>query len=295
MELRGLGINDDGTILTLMYLPPHQIAAIGLTPTGREVFRTILSGANGRGPGKVHAQKWLLANGELATSGKEFAVHFGHFLDTKGPTHQGGCFARLDEKGNKLQYNGWTVSHSLDQALLYQGEQWLTTSVGDVFPKGIPFIHRSQKKSRSLLYPPPDQKASFQPKATRIGNMVAVGEDAGVIFATRVAESWQAYYVVADRQGEVKRFVKLLDGMGAKHARAYLAPYGPNLLLIWTDSDTTTRYAPIDHTGRLLGQSTLVDAPLGMRNDLARFANGDVGWLTAIRGASEVTLVRLRR
>ena len=39
----------------------------------------------------------------------------------------------------------------------------------------------------------------------------------------------------------------------------------------------------------------LVDVPFGRRNDLARFANGDVGWLTGTRGAKEVTLVRVMR
>jgi hypothetical protein len=37
-----------------------------------------------------------------------------------------------------------------------------------------------------------------------------------------------------------------------------------------------------------------VEQPFFRRNDLAIFANGDVGWLTAVASANEVKLVRVR-
>ena len=67
---------------------------------------------------------------------------------------------------------------------------------------------------------------------------------------------------------------------------------GGGFRLGWNDAKGRTHLTPLSEDLRSVGpdiQSTLVDAPLGMRNDLARFANGDVGWLTATRGASGVT------
>ncbi|MFO0968668.1 MAG: DUF1080 domain-containing protein [Gemmataceae bacterium] len=295
-ELRGLAVNDDGTIAALAFRAPCEVHLLGLSREGRTLFKTPLTGEHGNGPGTHFATRWF-SNAKLISSGTECAVHFGHFVHTKGGAkHQGGYFARLDGKGNKLQENHWTVSHSIDQALLYHGGDWFTASVGDAHPVGIPFINRSAKKARSLIYPPKDQRAGFHPKLTHLGSMVPLGADVGLAFVTRVGGGWQAYYAAIDKTGDVKRFVNVLDTIPpTTHAGVNLAPFGSDLLLIWTETDTTTRYVPIDSAGRLLGRPTLVDQPIGRRNDLALFANGDVGWLTATRGASEVRLVRVKR
>jgi hypothetical protein len=125
--------------------------------------------------------------------------------------------------------------------------------------------------------------------------MAAVGDDVGLSFVTRVGESWQGCYAVVDKVGEVKRFVTLPIKIPAEtHAGVTLAPYGSDLLLIWTETDTSTRYVRMDTTGKFLGQPTLVEESIRRRNDLVLFPNGDVGWLTARRGASEVKLVRVK-
>jgi hypothetical protein len=294
-ELRGLAVNDDGTILALAFQPPCQQVALGLTPAGREVFKTVLSGAKGNGPGTRFAQKWYWL-GKLVTSGTEFAVHYGHFNHLKGGAkHQGGCYARLDGKGNILQYKGWTVSHSVDQALCHHRGEFFTASVGDAFPVGIPFANRTQHVL-SLIYPAREQKDGFHPKLTHLGGMVGVGDDVGLAFVTRVNDSWQGCYAVIDKVGEVKRFVNVLDRKipADTHAGVTVAPYGPDLLLIWTETDRSTRHVTMDAAGKFLGKPALVEEPIGRRNDLALFANGDVGWLTARRGATEVKLVRVK-
>jgi hypothetical protein len=294
-QLRGLAVNDDGTILVLAFQPPCQQVALGLSPAGREVFKTILSGARGNGPGTRYAQKWYWL-GKLVTSGNEFAVHYGHFNHLKsGAKHQGGCYARLDGKGNILQYKGWTVSHSVDQALCHHRGEFFTTSVGDAFPVGIAFANRTQHVP-SLIYPAREQSDGFRPKLTHLGSMVGVGDDVGLAFVTRVGGSWQGCYAVVDKVGEVKRFLNVLDNKipADTHAGVNLAPYGSDLLLIWTETDASTRYVRMDSTGKFLGQPALVEQPIGRRNDLALFSNGDVGWLTARRGASEVKLVRVK-
>jgi len=294
-ELRGLAMNGDGTILALVLQPPFEIDALGLNPAGRVLFKTPLTGANGNGPGTHYASRWF-SYAKLVSSGKEFAVHFAHQVHLKGGAkHQGGYFGRLDEKGNILQKNHWTVSHSLDQGLVYHKGDWFTASVGDAHPVGIPFNNRSQKKARSLIYPAKDERDGFRPKMTRLGSMVGIGDDVGLVFVTRVGESWQAYYAVMDKTGEVKRLVSIPAKIPpTTHPGVNLARFGSDLLLIWTETDTTTRFVPIDREGRFLGRPTLVDLPIGRRNDLALFANGDIGWLTAGPKAGEVKLVRVK-
>jgi hypothetical protein len=287
-------MKDDGTIIAVVFQPPCEMDVLGLNSAGRILFTTPLTGEKGNGPGTHFASKWF-SYAKLVSSGKEFAVHFAHEMHSKGGAkHQGGYFARLDGKGNKLQENHWTVSHSLDQALLYHRGDWFTASVGDAHPIGIPFINRSQKKARSLIYPPQAQRDGFHPKMTHLGSMVGVGEDVALAFVTRVSDTWQAYYSVMDHTGEVKRLVNILDKIPpTTHAGVNLARFGSDLLLLWTETDTTTRYVSIDSAGRFLGQPTLVELPIGRRNDLVYFSNGDVGWLAATRGTSEVKLVRV--
>ena len=294
-ELRALALNGDGGMVALVLQPRFEIDALGLDPLGRPRFKTPLTGANGNGPGTHFASRWFWY-AELVSSGKEFAVHFAHEVHLKGGAkHQGGYFARLDAKGAKLQENQWTVSHSLDQALLHHRGDWFTASVGDAFPVGIPFINRSQKKARSLIYPSKDHRDGFQPKRTRLGNLVGIGDDVGLAFVTRVGETWQTYFALMDRAGEVKRLVKLPTTIQpTTHAAVQLARFGADLLLIWTETDTTTAYVPMDSAGRFLGRPTLLDLPLGRRDDLAYFANGDIGWLSSARGSNEVTVVRVR-
>ncbi len=295
-ELRALTMNDDGTVASLVLQPPVEVDLLGLDPAGRTLFKTPLTGAYGNGPGTHFASRWF-SYAKLASSGKEVATHFSHLVHLKGgAVHQGGFFARLDDKGKILQKNHWTVSHSLDQALAFHNGDWFTASVGDAFPVGIPFINRSQKKARSLIYPLAGQRDGFHPKLTHLGSLVGIGEDVALAFVTRVGGVWQTYYAVMDRTGDVKRLVNLpITIPPTTHAGANLARFGADLLLIWTETDTTTRYVPMDSTGRFLGRSTLVEQPIGRRNDLALFANGDVGWLTAPRGTKEVTLVRVMR
>lgn len=295
-ELRALAVHDDGTMVALVLQPPVEIDAVGLDAAGRVLFKTPLTGANGNGPGTHFASRWF-NYAEIESTGKEFAVHFAHEVHLKGGAkHQGGYFARLDQKGTKLQENQWTVSHSLDQALLYHRGDWFTASVGDAFPFGIPFINRSQKKARSLIYPAKDHREGFKPKRTRLADLVGIGNEVGLAFVTFGGETWHTFYALMDRTGEVKRLVNLPTKIPpTTHASANLARFGGDMLLIWTETDATTAYVPIDSAGRFLAQPTLVDVPAGRRNDLALFANGDVGWLDVTRGRNEVTLVRVKR
>ncbi len=294
LDLRGLAVNDDGSMVALVFELPCQMHALGLDSGGRELFKTTLTGAKGDGPGTRFANAWF-RSGKVVSSGHDFAVHFGHFVHTNdGERHQGGYYAQLDRQGNKLLERPWTVSHSIDQALLHHSGDWLTVSVGDAFPRGLPFFNRTQK-ARRLIYPPAAQAVNYQPETTHLGNMVAVGDDVGLAFVTRVDETSQFLYVLMDKAGEVESLVKLHEGRPVQGAAVNLAPFGPHLLFIWTETETRTGVVPIDSTGRFLSEPTFVDEPFGGGNDLAIFPNGDVGWLTASRGTAEVKLVRLSR
>lgn len=285
-ELRGLAVNNDGMIIAMVFQAPLQTTVLGLHPSGNELFKTVLSGPNG--PGKNFSQKYWPA-GRLASDGQEFAVHFGHF----GGKHQGGCYAHLDSKGKILQYDGWFVSHSVDQALLHHRGHFLTISVGDTFPIGLPFNNRTYR-SGNLLYPTKDQREAFRPKTTHLSRMVSLGDDVAVAFSTHTGDAWQAFLVVTDFVGQVKHFVQVIDGIPAKHFGVNLAAYGSDLLLFWTESPTRTGYVPLNSAGRTLAKATHVDEAIGRRNDIAYFANGDVGWLMAHGGTNEVKVVRVK-
>jgi hypothetical protein len=171
----------------------------------------------------------------------------------------------------------------------------MTVSVGDAFPKGLPFINRSRKKTRHLIYPPADQKDSYKPKWTHLGNMAGVGDNVALAFGTNVRDVWKYYFVLMDRAGAVKQFVTLREGMTLKHSGINLSAFGTDLLLLWKETDTRTGFAPIDGTGRFLSEPKFVDEVLLRRNDLPVFANGDVGWLTTTPRSTEVKLVRVQR
>ena len=73
--------------------------------------------------------------------------------------------------------------------------------------------------------------------------------------------------LVLDTVGEVRHFTKVLDNIPAAHAGVSVAPYGSDYLLIWTESEKSTRFARIDGTGRFLAKSTLVEEPIGRGAD----------------------------
>lgn len=88
---------------------------------------------------------------------------------------------------------------------------------------------------------------------------------------------------------------KLREAPTMRQTAVKLANYGPNLLLIWTETETRTRLALMDRAGRLLGEPALVEESLPRDNDLIAFPNGDVGWLTTTDGATQLKLVRVSR
>src|SRR5262249_9788786 len=134
----------DGSMGLLVAELPLRMLALRLSADGQELSRTVLTGAKGKVLKERYLDDLWCFTGRFATSGTDDAAHFAHVWQTD-PTvaHQGGYFAVVDHTGKKLVENAWTVSHSLDQRLLYHRGSFFTLSLGDVFPKGIHFENRT--------------------------------------------------------------------------------------------------------------------------------------------------------
>lgn len=82
-------------------------------------------------------------NGKILFSGGVFGVTFAHYneFNTGQETHNfhtGDTFITLDENGQneKIGYS-WSSSHSLIQSVLFNGEYFMTSALGDAYPENI--------------------------------------------------------------------------------------------------------------------------------------------------------------
>eukprot|EP01126_Amoeba_proteus_P008383 TRINITY_DN13099_c0_g1_i2.p1 TRINITY_DN13099_c0_g1~~TRINITY_DN13099_c0_g1_i2.p1 ORF type:complete len:846 (+),score=148.20 TRINITY_DN13099_c0_g1_i2:434-2971(+) len=84
-------------------------------------------------------------NGRLSYARERLGLIFGHFnhfgvnSDGSNNDHMGSSFISLDENNGKDVKLGfsWGCSHSLNQANIWDGEKFLTASLGDGYPMGI--------------------------------------------------------------------------------------------------------------------------------------------------------------
>jgi hypothetical protein len=116
---------------------------------------------NGDKPAKAkeqitfHDQKGKLAfgmeamyrpdSGKLVIGRNRIALIFSHYNNFKAEmggfqAHTGDSTVSFDMNGNNvLLGSGWGTSHSLDQKIIYDGLQFLTSALGDAYPQQIKF------------------------------------------------------------------------------------------------------------------------------------------------------------
>ena len=82
-------------------------------------------------------------NGKILFSGGVFGITFAHYNEfnsgqEKSNAHTGDSFITLDENGEneKIAYS-WASSHSLVQSILFNGEYFMTSALGDAYPENI--------------------------------------------------------------------------------------------------------------------------------------------------------------
>jgi hypothetical protein len=290
LDLRGLVAHDDGSVGLMAARQSYQMVVIRLDPAGNPVFETVLTGVNPDPTQGTHLDTLWTYRGRFVTSGTTYAVHFAH-IEPHG--HQGGYYAVLDFTGRKVVENGWTVSHSLDQRLLYHQGQYFSMSLGDTYPKGFHFANRTLGRGR-VIDPAPDQLASWNPGEARLGSMVSAGRNIGVVVASKDGASRDLFYLLVDTEGRVLRKVRLTNTAGINESAVRLVPYGKHLLVAWQETPTQTKVAVLNYDGRFLNQPVVVNQPLPGNDELVAFPNGDVGWVVARNGENTMGVVRIR-
>ncbi len=213
---------------------------------------------------------------------------------TSSPTDtRGGYYAVIDFTGNKLVENGWTVSHSLDQRLLYHQGQFFSMSLGDVYPKGFHFENRTLGRGK-VIYPAKDEIGQWNPGDANLGSMVSAGKNIGVVVASKDGTSKDLFYLLVDTEGRILKTTRLTRTSNINESLVRLIPYGNNLLLAWQEKPNQTKVAIINYDGKILNRPVIVNQPLPGNDELVSFPNGDVGWLVAKDHEKMVTLVRIR-
>lgn len=290
LDLRGLVAHDDGYVGVMAARNSHQMVVLRLDPDGKQVFETVLTGVNPDPTKSTHLDKLWTYRGRFITTGTQYAVHFAHIEPTG---HQGGYYATLDFTGKKLRENGWTVSHSLDQRLLYHQGQFFSMSLGDVYPKGFHFENRTLGRGK-VIYPSKDQLTQWNPENANLGSMVSAGKNIGVVVASKNGTSKELFYLLIDTEGRILKTTRLTNTPTLNESTVRLIPYGKNLLVAWQVSPTRTKVAVINYNCKLLNTPVVINQPLPGNDELVAFPNGDVGWLVAKHAESTMSMVRIR-
>lgn len=100
------------------------------------------------------------SNGKLALGKNRLAVIFSHYnffeyySDGTRSDHTGDTLVTFDLKGEneKLAFS-WGSSHSLTQNIIYNGDKFMTTSLGDAYPRNILFTIEDGLNSNGMTDP----------------------------------------------------------------------------------------------------------------------------------------------
>jgi hypothetical protein len=292
LELRGLVVHDDGYLGVLAAENEYRMLMLRLDAEGKRVFRTILTGVGDDPKKSTHLDKLWCTRGRLVASEKHYAVHFAHH---EPGGHQGGYYAQIDFQGKKTLEHGWTVSHSLDQRLLYQRGKFFTMSLGDTYPRGIHFEVRGAAAGK-IIYPAKEKLDKWEPWGAKLGSLVPAGKNLGLLFLSKESKGQprDLVYLHVDESGRVLDTAQLTDTPDVDEMTARLAPLGDHLLLAWQDKPGPAKAALIDYRGKFLTEPVVVQAPLPNNDELVVFPNGDVGWVSPKSKIARVNLTRVR-
>jgi hypothetical protein len=298
VDLRGLTVDRDGRSTLLLANMPNRMWLMHLDAAGKLLWRKCLVGEKGREADQHFLDEHFSFTGRLAAAGNHVAAHFAHSWNTgKSGTHQGGYFAIVERGGRVVQEDQWTVSHSLDQRLLFHGGCWFTFSAGDCFPKGLYLQNRTLGFGR-VVYPEPAEREAFGNCGgfanAHLGNLVPLAADLAATFITKRDGSPKLYFLRLAPDCTVVSEKHLADMPADEQIQVVkIAPYGECLLVAWREAEAETKLAIVDSDGRFSGEPQSVAHSLPVHDDLIVLPGGDVAWLTAKNGESAVRLVRI--
>lgn len=266
---------DDGSLIVaaIPYLnslfnsfqTPLAVDIIKLDRSGKQIYRTRITGGQGTAAGKVWHSYGVTSGVRLAWNGRQLGVFLKvsrNFAKpgAKADTHQGDLFVVLDERGAEVTARRqlWSASHSNNQRLLLGPKgQMLTLTVGDAYPFGILYIDRETKR-RAIVWPDKDQRTREIIRRSRTvvgaGSLCGATRRGRSLFATIETSRRLPYdpyrakgdvlLVRFDESGAVQKRVWLTDTRSNTERCPAVVPYGQNLLVVWDVQPKTPRRAP---------------------------------------------------
>jgi hypothetical protein len=272
---------------------------------GRQSFEVKVAGRSGREFQKIGDREF--EGGRLAWSGKTLAAYFVVLnLFADGVTHQGDVLTFVDDTG-KLQPGGWNwgVSHSFGPRVAFDGQRFITATVGDASPRGLVVnVHGDARAAKRRAFFPATGKLGDNTVPVVMGDLVATKKGSAVAFVDNDDRPvWRLHdiglvVVTPDGTPSQKRWVTATDDVDECHVR--MAAYGDRLFMVYATKDVARDDdwlgAVIDWEGRVVAGPEPVPANLDTGR-LVSYPNGDVAWLTAAggvdRSARVLTLHRL--
>jgi hypothetical protein len=304
-DLGGFAITPTGYGLTAVR--DSMLFIVGVNRDGSVKFETQLIGI------KPHTEKgskfdpMAFGSSRLHYANNRYASYFSHqqnFSDNPDDPniHQGDMLVFLDTGGNKMVDSGgwnWGTSHSLDERLDYDGEVFVTVSLGDAYPKGITFQRVTKFKKKTIL----ELDANMSGWANGdLGGLVILDAIYAVAFLTpqwRDTTDVGVLFVNAD--GELTNLIWMTASRrntGRYINRANAARYGEDILIAWNvynkDERTDIPFiATITSNGQIVYGPDQINVTFNIGDDFVTFPNGDTGWAIAEDGKLKIVRVAL--
>jgi hypothetical protein len=287
-EVRGFVAHDDGA--AILVRRGDEMVFVRVDNAGAEQASLSIVGTEEH---NVDGSRWIddwPHQGRLAWSGTEYAAYFGQTGNHgSAGDHQGDHYALISPSGERSDGGwDWGCSHSLDDRIAHNGEDFAPVCISDTYPGAGIFLNNRTELSE-------------EPSVTNVGGIAKLGglvpapDGFWFTFTTpedRASVDIAFFHFTSD--GTVSGRTYLTDTADIDEGYSHLAAYGDGLLAGW-DADDTFTLAMLDTAGAIVEGPVAVDAQIGGQDDFATFANGDAGWAGAWDDLGAIKVVRVAR
>jgi hypothetical protein len=290
----------------------NTLWAIKVGADGKTLWKTHLIGGKGYGP----QQKWFI-NGSAAVLAHNGSV-YGAFYSVgrnfakpgKAPnSHEGDAFKAFEEQGDIRDDLScfWNCSHSKDQRMLVDGEDFLTLTMGDTYPLGVLFkAHPSRR--RGVVWPEKSRGAELKKNYKLVfmpgglGGIAFMGDGLAATATTFIRDGEQKSINSAERFVLFLRFDKggalvakryLTAEPEMRGLRAYVGNFGRLALVGWgIPGRKETTLAVMNDDGSYALSPWRSKHSLSHRAGFVSMPNGDLVWAYARNGSRKVEMKR---
>jgi len=218
-------------------------------------------------------------DGRLAWDGTRWIAYFGHNQLWSSGKHQGDMLAFVSESGERT--NGgwsWGCSHSTDVRLAAEQGVVAPVCLSDCYPqKAIMLNHNTPVMA--------DPTGNCQgTNHAQLGGLARLSDGYGLSHGDAEGSVWWSWLPDA---GAPSQPMWVAEG-----SHPHLASYLSGQLITW-ETDSQTWAMTLDKHGTPSSEPSRVSWRLAPRDDLVRFANGDIGSAgLAADGSVEVLRIR---